>query len=275
MRRRRPVLTASRRGWVALPVAALALMLAPAGGRAGIIFTTGATPADAAVRALADAPANTNIGAFTVLGTLGTSTTAFGLETGNGPNLLRVVTDTPLAAPRAGPASGIAAVVETLLLLKAHGVLNPPGPARVEAFSSDDLFTTATLTPAGGVTGFSALGLNPQAPTPQGGMGFFSLTATDQFGATFTSPVFTLGGGQNVVDALAQDGAVITRLTLTAYSDRGGTAPAALIQDIRQVSVALAPAAAPEPATLASALSGLAACGLAGLRRRFRKRAAS
>jgi hypothetical protein len=267
--RRHPSWITSQRGLLALPVAALALAFAPGGGQAGVIFTTGSTPAGTKSLALAVTPADTVIGAFTVQGAVGTSTTAFGQLTGGGPDLLQLVTDTPLTTTAPGQArsvGGVAAVVGQLLLLKARA----PGLAWVEAFSGTNLFTTATLTPAGTGTGFSSLGLSPHALAPEGGTGYFSLTATDQFGATFTSPVFALGGGPTVVDALGRDGTVITKLTLTAFSDSAGTSPAALVNDFRQVRAAFAPAAVttPEPATVVSALSGLAVCGLAGLRRR-------
>jgi hypothetical protein len=223
-----------------LGAALVGLVVTPAGARANIIFTQAATQTD------------TNIGAYTVQGTLGTSTTAFGQEIGNGPNLLQVVTNTPLSAPSAGQ-------------------------ARVEAFSSSNLFTTVTFTPTGSASAFSVIELNPQILTPQGSTGFFRLSATDQFNVTFVSQVFELSNGQNRVDAIAQTGEVITSLTLTSFSNSAGTTQAALINDVRQVRVTLAVTplpVVPEPATMASAVSGLLVLGIGGVRR-LRRRAAA
>jgi len=210
--------------WLSVPIALLGIGLTPGTSQATIMFTTGnVTPFDVITHF--DATSST-----TALGRLGGAM---------GPQVIQLSTDQPLVVTANGQAN---VAVQT---------------------NSGTGFQTFTFTPNAPTSGFTLIDFNPEIAPGSGTNTTFTLSATDNFGMTFTSGTFPLNQGNNRVAAFAVTGTneVITSLTLTAAQ--------AAVFDIRQVRVEIGTAVTPvpEPVTIVMALSGLVPLGLIGMRR--------
>ena len=128
------------------------------------------------------------------------------------------------------------------------------GQARVEAEGSAGAFSQLMLSAAGSTLSSVILNINAS------GDGFVQFSD-----GSSTSTLFALSGnGQNFFTIT---GGPFTTLSIKTFSDAAGTVEADLLQDVRQIRLAVT-TPVPEPETYALMLAGLAAVGFIGRRRR-------
>lgn len=144
-----------------------------------------------------------------------------------------------------------------IISFSSNETLTTPSKGQARVSAADDSFKTITITPFSPPSGFLALSFNVN-PAQGVVTGTIDVTYVDQFGNSQVAKT-DVSPGLVFFGAIGTKGEVITSATLESTAE---------IADIREVKVAVDPAAVPEPASVMLLAVGMACGGICYLRKR-------